>query len=146
MQGQFCSGQIQSKCVVIGIEFSAAPRGDLQPRAIGGGDAQSLPAARIDDGSRQVQQIGIEVIEIEVIEHLCGKTAAHLGEGAIAAFAGAHRAARSLCKQIVERGLHRGAHAGHHHGQCARQGECAVSGKSAGAKPKRINQGGIVEA
>ena len=141
MQGQFRTGQIQGKRVVVRLQVGAAARGDLQTRTVGGDHAQPLPAVRINEGPGQADQF-----VVEAIEQLRGETTAHLREGAIAAGTHVHHTGARLREQVVEGGLHRGAHAGQHHRQHAWQGEGALSGERAGAKPERIDQGGVVKA
>jgi hypothetical protein len=55
----------------------------------------------------------------------------------------ADRHALQLAEQGVEFGLHTGTHPGHHHRRDARQGQVAITGKSARAQAHLINQGGV---
>ncbi|WP_051381573.1 hypothetical protein [Paraburkholderia mimosarum] len=68
VQGQFGPRQEQRKRVVIGAQFMAATRAHAQTAAIGGSQAQAVPAHRIEmalgkcnqAGTGQFEQIGRE--------------------------------------------------------------------------------------
>ena len=141
MQGQFGTGQIQGKRIVIGVQFGPTARGHAHTRAVRSDHAQAVPAMRINKRPSQRQQG-----HIELPEHLSGKAATHLREGAIAAFAHASGKAVRLGNHFVECGLHRGTHAGQHHRQYARHGEFALPGERAGPQPERLDERGIVQA
>jgi hypothetical protein len=78
-------------------------------------------------------------------EQLRRKPLSRLAEGLRADLPTADRHALQLAEQGVEFGLHAGTHPGHHHRRDPRQGQVAITGKSARAQAHSIDQGGVEE-
>lgn len=140
VQRQLGPGQKQREGVVIGRQLGVGAGRDAQPGSVGRHHAQPVPARRIDPrlGQRQQMPAGQP-------DQLGRKSLPRLAERLRADLPTADRHALQLAKQGIEFGLHAGAHPGHHHRRDPRQGQMAITGKSAWAQAHLVDQGGIEE-
>ena len=138
VQGQLGTGQKQREGVVVGGQAGIRAGRDAQPGGIGRHDPQTIPARRIDLWLRQRQQV-----LARKSKDVRRKPASGLVERLRADFPTANRHTLQLTEQGIEFGLHAGTHPGNHHRRDPRQGQVAITGKSAWTQPHSINQGGV---